>query len=278
MSTLAETSWLLEVPTARDLGVIRDAEHGPMVASTQIFMPYAARQYLSSLEFARDFSQKSPIALGTPAREHIEFNPQSSQLYFNVDGWARITAKSAGAKKRFCQLAAPFFPAHPWRDLLLEGLSENFAELASVFNRCRLSFTLRACGKSMENYMHFDPNDYTAIAYLRGNGTHHLRYNAATLKAMKKWPKDSAGVNHQLPMSYHRNLFASPQGSLSIWRGKSAGRPSLHGRTDLIHDLRLICITSMHDDNPGPARYGKISKKTLHDDSVNSRHYSAPGS
>ncbi len=273
MKKTPSTDWLLEVSSARELGVIRDAEHGPMVAFADLCLPYGARSYLGGLDFTRDFSKDAPVAQNQGIKRSLKLNHGNTEYNFNIDGWHANPDQSRLAEKRFAWLAAPFFPEHTHKKQLLSSLAHRFAEVASALDRKRLTFTLRAIGPGMENYIHFDSAYFTTIAYLRGATTQHINYTPETLAEMANWQPDPEQINHTLPRDQYKNLAEPRPQTIAAWRGSKAGKPSLHGRINLVRDLRIVCIATVHGDDMTPAYTEPPTAAQKLADFQNSRHF-----
>lgn len=264
---------MLEVPTARDIGIIRDAQNGPIVAFSDLCLPTGSRDYINALEFERDFGRKSALAREPRIKDSLRLHGKYTELNFNVDGWHAHPDDSRLARQRFMWLAKPFFPAHPDRGQMLQTLAYRFAEIASALDRKRLTFAFRAISTSVENYVHFDPAGYTAIAYLRGDATQHVQEADSLLSEMPSWEHDKDSVNHILPHKHYARLTGPPKQSIAAWRGLNAGRASLHGRIGLVEKMRLVCIAATHEDDKGCAYKTAPSSRRKIKDLQNSRHY-----
>lgn len=251
MKKTPSTDWLLEVPSARELSVIRDVEHGPMVAFADLCLPYRSRTYLNSLEYERDFKPGTAISRHEAIGSKLQFIPGATELGFEVYGWHADPSQSDTARNRFMALANPFFPDHADKLSVLETLSYRYAELASGLDRAHLSFTLRAIKNRVENYVHFDPDDYTSIAYLRGHVTHHIKYDEALLADMRNWEHDD--LNYKVPTAYSARILAHREQTIAAWRGTLTGKASLHGHVGIVNSTRIICLASTAEHTRTPA-------------------------
>lgn len=248
--------WAVEVADARDLNTIKDEQHGPTLAFTQLELPSSARAYLSHLSYAADYGPRSPFAIERNIADSVKKYRRASHK-FNIHGWCNNPEHSKHARRQFIHKASAFFPDRSGREELLESLSHHYALLASDMNRSVLSFLFRALpAGSGDSDLHLDPDsEYVSIAYLRGITTPHA--NPASYSADELYRKtyENGERLERLPITpaIQAGLAAPPAESAAIWRGTTLQRASAHMEPENPDQLRILCLTDFVHSASQPA-------------------------